>query len=175
MRIAAILMSLLFTGCSQRESVAVPAIEVGVQPEEAVRHEPIPDARRKWHGEDKDPVLSGLARNEIRVGNPIEPLIKIHKHYEVLRHGEFVILHYDPSGFGGTLMTAKNGKLIFASTSSCKYRDVFFDTMTERDRTARDEGYAHELQKRNNLRLALPAAVGVFGSYPWWYNLLQLR
>lgn len=175
MRIAAILMSLLFTGCSQRESVAVPAIEVGVQQEEAVRHEPIPDARRKWHGEDKDPVLSGLARNVIRVGDPVEPLIKIHQHYEVFRHGEFVILHYDPTGFGGTSLTAKDGKLVFAGTSSCIYHDVFFDIMAERDRKARGEGYADELQKRRDLRLALPAAVGVFGSYPWWYRMPQLR
>ncbi len=174
MRIAAILLSLLLIGCSRRETEAVPIVD-DVQQEEVERHDPIPDSRRKWHGEDKDPVLSGLARNEIRSGDPVEPLIKMHQHYEVFRHGEFVILHYDPTLFGGTSLTAKNGKLIFASTSSCIYHDVFFDTMTERDRMARGEGYAHELQKRNNLRTALPAAVGTYGSYPWWYRMPQLR
>ena len=126
-------------------------------------------ARWRAHQNDADPILRGLARGEIKLGDPVEPLIRANPHYDVLRYGDYVEMTYRPN-MGGTGLTAKDGRLIQAGTSSCMFHDVFFSStpdmsgigqfiaILERDR-------AHK--QRYATHAALPAVVGVAGGSFW--------
>ena len=105
-------------------------------------------------------MLRGLARREINAGDAIGPLIRANPHYEVFRFGDTVVLTYDPTGYGGTRVMAKNGKLVGASTSSCVYHDTFFDLMTDAERSAGWEAFGREYKTRIYSKLAVPAVIG---------------
>jgi hypothetical protein len=125
-------------------------------------------ARLEVQRKDPDPVLRGLARRDIAAGDAVQPIIKDNPHYEVFRCGDYVVLTFDPTGYGGTRVIAKDGKLIAASTSSCIYHDTFFEVMTEAERGAAWVAYDKEYKTRINAKLTLPAVVGTAAGFVVW-------
>ncbi len=148
-------MTLALAGCAPPDTVeATPATEAEPAPLYVVSRDPHQAQRMVSFRDDEDPVLRGLARGEIRAGDPIEPLVammNLRRSCQVTRSGEFVTL-YSHAGYGGTRLIASNGQLIAASTSSCVYQDVFFDGMTEASRKGHDAGYSAEMEKLIALR-----------------------
>lgn len=149
-------MTLALAGCAQPDAVeATPATEAEPAPLYVVSDDPRQAQRMVSFRDNEDPILRGLARGEIRAGDLIEPLVammNLRLHCMVTRSGEFVTLHSDPTGYGGTRLIATNGKLIAAQTSSCICQDLFFDGMTEAARKAHDVGYSVEMEKLIALR-----------------------
>ena len=145
-----LVITLALAGCAQPD-----ATEAEPAPLYVVSRDPDQAQRMVSFRDNQAPILRGLARGEIRAGDPIEPLVammNLRLHCQVTRSGEFVTLHSDPTGYGGTMLIASNGKLVFARTSSCKYKDLFFDGMTEAGRKAHWEGYHAEMEKLITLR-----------------------
>src|SRR5262245_39687248 len=105
-------------------AVSAGASEVAPPPRE-IGDDPSRPARMEAHRNDKDPILRDLARGHIKSGDPVDALIRLNPHYEVTRSGAYTVLNYDPTLYGGTRLAAKDGKLVFAGTSSCIYHDVF--------------------------------------------------
>ncbi len=149
-------MTLALAGCAQPDAVeATPATEAEPAPLYVVSRDPHQAQRMVSFRDNEDPILRGLARGEIRAGDPIEPLVtmmNLRLHCQVTRSGEFVTLHSDPTGYGGTFLIAMNSKLVFARTSSCVYKDLFFNGLTEAARNAHDVGYSAEMDKLIALR-----------------------
>ncbi len=137
-------------GCVNSDALAAP--ELAPMPR-AIPDNPRWRARQESFRNGKDLVLRGLARGEIKAGDPIEPLIKLHADYTVLKHGEFVILTLD-NGYGDTRLVAKGGKLVLARTSSCIYRDEFFRDMTGKEWEDSFNAYNAALQEQNARRAA---------------------
>lgn len=65
-----------------------------------------------------------------------------------------------PDGFGGTTVIAKNGKLVYGSTASCVYHDVFFNTTTDAEWTDHTSSYAARWDRWSMFRDAVPAVIG---------------
>jgi len=149
-------MTLALAGWAPPDAVeATPATEAEPAPLYVVSCDPHQAQRMVSFRDDEDPILRGLARGEIRAGDPIEPLVammNLRRSCQVTRSGEFVTIHSDPTGYGGTRLIASNGKLIAATTRSCVFRDVFFDGMTEASRKAHGDGYFAEMEKQMALR-----------------------
>ena len=129
-------------------------------PPREVDPDPRRPARLEERRKDPDPVLRGLARRDIVAGDPVEPIIRANPHYEVFRVGDYVVLTYDPTGYGGTRVMAKDGKLVGAWTSSCVYHDTFFDVMTDEVRGAGWEAFGREYTTRIHGKLTAPAVIG---------------
>jgi|GEM_PF-879024 len=161
MRTTALLVSMALAGCAPKPEVEnTPATDAEPAPLYVPSDNPHQAKRMVGFRDDEEPVLLGLARGEIRAGDPIEPLVLMvpQKPFSrVYRHGEYVTLHADPTGYGGTTLVAKNGKLVSARTSSCTFHDVFFDGMTEAERTVHGKSYSEEVQKQIALRQRPPA------------------
>jgi hypothetical protein len=124
-------------------------------------------ARFREHRNSPDPILRGLARGDIKAGDPLGTLIKDNPHYDVLRFDDYVMMGYDPTGYGGTRLMAKNGKLVLGITCSCVYHDVFFNKtreMTEQEHVACAMAERRARQQQLDFGYAMPAAVGVAGS-----------
>ena len=69
-------MTLALAGCAPPDAVeATSATEAEPAPLYVVSDDPYQAQRMVSFRDDEDPILRGLARGEIRAGDPIEPLV----------------------------------------------------------------------------------------------------
>jgi hypothetical protein len=123
-------------------------------------------------------LMNDLSAGRIKAGDDVEELIARHPPPLVVRHDNFVTLHYQASpdgliGFEGTTVVAMDDKLIAASKWSCTYCDYFFDV--REPALARDYIFSCRAEEDRQLeaRRAATLAVAGFGATfdPW--NLPQ--
>jgi hypothetical protein len=142
----------------------IPAVEVAPMPRE-FRPSPHRASRLEGHRNSNDPILRDLARGHIKAGDPIEPLVRLNPHYDVLRYADCVEMHYNPTGYGGTVVLAKRGRVDFAATSSCLYTDVFIEDRPDEDEFPILEARKFASQKRRDAWDTIPGVVGNPAAY----------
>ena len=146
------------------KAAPLPEPETAPMPRE-IRPSPHRASRLEGHRNSKDPILSDLARGHIKAGDPIEPLIRLNPHYDVLRYADRVEMHYNPTGYGGTFLIAKGGIVLLASTCSCVYHDVFIQSLPDEDWLPLQEAREAARQKRLDAWTTMPAVVGNPAAY----------
>jgi len=157
MRIAVLLVAMAVAGCAPHAEVESTPTTEDV-PEPAPLYIPSDDPNQAERmisfRDNEDRILRGLARGEIRAGDPIEPLVQMvqfQPRCQVTRSGEYVTIA-SGIGRGSTQIIANGGKLIAATTTSCIFQDVFFDGRTEAMRMVHWKEYDGELARQRAIR-----------------------
>lgn len=122
--------------------------------------------------DSRDPIDRDFAHGRFKAGDTLDRLLDSHPPTRVVHHGRYTTVSYG-SGFGGTSVIARDGKLVIAVAWSCVYEHVFFNTLTAAEEAQVYASFDLALALEREKRRAPFLAVAGFGATiePW--DLLQ--